>query len=95
MITGFLKRSTKPKGSAITSFDKKEHNNVRWDSTPGLKKNDLFGLDKVAIGEQTLIIVEGYPDAIYLQALGLKNIVAIGQGVLSKKHLIEMISRKN
>ncbi len=47
LITGFLKRSTNPKGETITTYDNKVHDNVRWDSTPGLKKDDLFGLDKI------------------------------------------------
>ncbi len=93
-ITGFLKRAIAPKGMTVTTYDGKEHNNVRWDSTPKLKKDDLFGLDKVDGKENTLIIVEGYPDAIYLQALGIKNIVAVGQGLLSEKHLAGMNSRK-
>lgn len=94
MITGFLKRAAVSSGITVTTYDGKEHEGVRWDSTPKLKKVDLFGLDKVDAKEDTLIIVEGYPDAIYLQALGIKNIVAVGQGLLSEKHLIGMISRK-
>lgn len=94
MITGFLKRAVVKSGISVTTYDGKEHENVRWDSTPKLNKGDLFGLDKIVGGEDTLIIVEGYPDAIYLQALGIKNIVAIGQGLLSKNHLHGMISRK-
>jgi DNA primase len=86
MITGLLKRSTKPNGESITSFDNKDHTDVRWDSTAGTSKDDLFGLDKIEKTD-TLIILEGYPDAIYLPTLGLKNVVAIGQGALGKKHL--------
>ena len=67
-ITGFMKRSTDPNGIDVKTYDGKDHSSVRWDSTPGLKKDDLFGLDKVDRNEDTLIVVEGYPDAIYLQA---------------------------
>lgn len=94
VITGFLKRATEKSGISVTTYDNKLHSDVRWDSTPKLSKSDLFGLDKVVGGEDTLIIVEGYPDAIYLQALGIKNIVAVGQGLLSEKHLSAMISKK-
>ena len=93
LITGLLKRSTEPKGAKITTYDKKVHENIRWDSTPGLKKDDLFGIDKVDKKEDTLIVVEGYPDVLYLQALGINNVVAVGQGMLGKKHLNELKSR--
>lgn len=93
LITGLLKRSTEPKGAKITTYDKKIYENIRWDSTPGLKKDDLFGIDKVDKKEDTLIVVEGYPDVLYLQALGIKNVVAVGQGMLGKKHLSELKSR--
>jgi len=86
MITGLLKRSVEPSGINITSFDNKDHTNVRWDSTVGTCKDDLFGLDKIE-NTDTLIILEGYPDAIYLPTLGIENVVAIGQGALGKKHL--------
>ena len=39
---------------------------VRWDSTPGLKKSDIFGLHRIR--KETLLIVEGYPDATYFPA---------------------------
>ncbi len=98
MITGLVKRSIKPNGEDITTFDGKEHKDQRWDSTAGTSKDDLFGIDKInsAIKKKetedkkdidTLIIFEGYPDAIYLPTLGLKNVVAIGQGALGKKQL--------
>ncbi len=85
-ITGFLKRALNPKGADIKTFDNKEHRNVRWDSSRGTNKKDLFGIDK-SKREETLIILEGYPDAIYLPTLGLKNVVAVGQGLLSESHL--------
>jgi DNA primase catalytic core len=103
MITGLLKRSTNPKGENITTYDGKEHKEQRWDSTPGTSKDDLFGLDKINTKKKgneekkeildTLIILEGYPDAIYLPTLGVDNIVAIGQGVLGEKHLDGLKSR--
>ena len=86
MITGLLKRSTKPGGEDITTYDGKKHEGQRWDSTPGLNKDDLFGLHKIEKTD-TLIVLEGYPDAMYLPTLGLNNVVAIGQGVLGQKHL--------
>ncbi len=94
LITGFLKRATDPKGISVTTFDGRQHEEVRWDSTPKVTKADLFGIDKISIEEDTLIIVEGYPDAIYLKAMGIENIVAVGQGRLSKSHLITFRSKK-
>ncbi len=85
-ITGLLKRSTAPKGETITTFDGKTHDNVRWDSTKGLSKHDLFGLH-AAKGQETLVIVEGYPDAMYFRAAGMDNIVAIGQGNIGTSHI--------
>lgn len=105
MITGLLKRSTNPKGENIKTHDGKEHKEQRWDSTPGTSKDDLFGLvkiNRVTKKEEneekkkitdTLIILEGYPDAMYLPTLGLDNVVAIGQGVLGEKHLDGLKSR--
>ena len=94
MIVGLLKRSTEPKGITVQTFDGKTHGNVRRDSSAGLNKDDLFGLDKVDKITDTLVVVEGYPDALYLQALGMNNIVAVGQGRLGKKHFNELRVRK-
>src|ERR1035437_231607 len=85
-ITGFLKRATRPEGITIQDKDGKVTENVRWDSTYGLKKKDIFNLSKCK-GQETLLIVEGYPDAVYFTALGMPNVVAVGQGLLSKSHL--------
>ncbi|MCK5231003.1 MAG: toprim domain-containing protein, partial [Desulfobulbaceae bacterium] len=52
---------------------------------PGLKKHDLFNLHYTR-GQDTLLVVEGYPDALYLSVAGLDNITAVGQGRLSKSH---------
>ena len=93
MITGLLKRSTEPKGVDLTTFDGKQHTGIRWDSTAGTMKDDLFGLQNIK-NTDTILIVEGYPDAIYLPTLGYKNIVAIGQGVLGKKHIDGIKSKK-
>ncbi len=80
-ITGFVKRATAPKGLTINGEE-----NVRWDSTKGVSKKDLFNLFHTK-KEETLLIVEGYPDALYFTAMGMKNIVAVGQGRLSESHL--------
>ena len=105
-ITGLLKRSTNPKGENIKTYDGKEHKDQRWDSTAGTCKDDLFGLDKInrVIKKKeneekkkiidTLIILEGYPDAIYLPTLGVDNVVAIGQGALGENHLEGLKSRE-
>jgi DNA primase catalytic core len=80
-ITGFLKRATAPGGISA-----KGQSNVRWDSTPGLKKDDLFNLHNCK-GKESLLVVEGYPDALYMQTLGFDNVVAVGQGILGDKHI--------
>ncbi|HPG57310.1 MAG TPA: DnaB-like helicase C-terminal domain-containing protein [Candidatus Wallbacteria bacterium] len=85
-ITGFIKRAICSRGADLTTHDGKEHTGVRWDSTSGLEKTDLFNLHNCR-RQNSIIVVEGYPDAIYLTACGIPNIVAVGQGNLSEKHL--------
>jgi replicative DNA helicase len=79
-ITGLLKRATAPAGITAKGKD-----NVRWDSTPGTTKKDLFNLYQYK-QEKELLLVEGYPDALFFSALGIPT-AAIGQGQLSRKHL--------
>lgn len=86
IITGFMKRSIFPTGIDITTHDGKEHKNVRWDSTKGLNKDDLFNLHACR-SQKELIILEGIPDGAYLPTLGFKNVVSVSQGVLSNNHL--------
>ena len=93
LITGILKRSIKPEGESIQTLDGKTVNNVRWDSTTGTKKDNLFGIHNIK-NEETVLIVEGYPDAAYFPALGFKNIVALGQGVLGVAHVESLKQRK-
>ena len=86
LITGFIKRATEPNGITWTDREGQIHKDVRYDSTKGLSKDDLFNLCNCK-DYKYIIIVEGYPDALYLPTLNIKNIVAIGQGLLSKRHL--------
>ena len=86
MITGFMKRASEPEGITITLRDGTVKEKVRYDSTTGISKHDLFNLDKCK-DQETLLIVEGYPDATYLFAAGIKNIAAVGQAKLSLSHL--------
>ncbi len=79
-ITGFAKRATSPEGVKVGD------NLYRWSNTAGLTKPDLFNLNRCR-REQTLVIVEGIPDALYLPTLGLKNVVAITQGALGDRHI--------
>jgi len=81
IITGFAKRATIPEGITVNG-----KSGIRWDSTKGVKKNDLFYLYKIK-KEDPILIVEGYPDAVYLNILGMNNITAAGQGQLSRAHL--------
>jgi DNA primase catalytic core len=87
VITGFLKRAHTPKGFQIGA-----KHDVRWDSTPGLRKTDLFGLNRIR--KQTeLIVVEGYPDATYLPAVGLQNVVAVGMAAFSVKYIDGLLAK--
>jgi DNA primase catalytic core len=80
IITGFLKRAHVPAGFTVNG-----KTGVRWDSTSRLSKKDIFGLNRIRKTD-TLIIVEGYPDATILPTLGLDNIVALGQGKFSESY---------
>lgn len=93
LITGFLKRAIQPKGISFIDSKNKERNEIRWDSTKGLQKADLFNLYNCK-GKEDLLILEGYPDAVILTAMGLDNIVAVGQGDLSQSHLKAMAKNK-
>jgi DNA primase catalytic core len=88
-ITGFLKRAIIPDGITFTDHNGKERSDVRWDSTSGVEKTDLFNLYNCK-GQEDLLIVEGYPDAVIMTAMGEDNIVAVGQGNLSESHLKAM-----
>lgn len=89
-ITGLLKRATAPKGITIERKGK-EVTGVRWDSSKGVTKEDLFNLYKYHKGQKELLLVEGYPDALYFAAMGIPT-AAVGQGQLSRKHLKELLS---
>lgn len=84
-ITGFIKRAT-PSTVIIETDKKGEPKEVRYDSTKGLNKDDIFNLCKCK-DQETLIIFEGYPDAGYFYAAGIENATAVGQGLLSDSHL--------
>lgn len=94
VITGIIKRVANKTG--IKKITKKgEEKWIRYDSSYGTKKPDLFGLDKIKIKEdEPLLILEGYPDAIYFSALGFKNVVALGQGLFSQRHIQGLLSKK-
>ncbi|MCX6133026.1 MAG: CHC2 zinc finger domain-containing protein [Ignavibacteriales bacterium] len=88
VITGFMKRAHEKAG-----FTLRGKPGIRWDSTPGLDKSDLFGLNRIRKAED-LVVVEGYPDATYLPALGLTNIVALGQAAFSDKYINGLLSKE-
>jgi DNA primase catalytic core len=92
MITGVMKRATEPKGFSGINWDGKEIKDQRFDSSSGLTKDDLFGLHKIK-SKDTVIIVEGYFDAMYLYELGIDSIVAVGQAKLSKSHLTGLLKK--
>ena len=83
IITGIVRRSILPDGD----YDERNEKHVRYDYTSGLDKSDLFGLHRCGKEAKTVMIVEGLPDAAILPAMGLPNVVAVGQGALSEKHL--------
>jgi DNA primase catalytic core len=89
LITGFLKRAPQKEGITFADNKGKERTEVRWDSTEGMQKTDLFNLFNCK-GQEDLLIVEGYPEAVILPAMGMNNIAAIGQGCLSQSHLVAM-----
>ena len=87
LITGFILRALKPSGYDLTFRNGgKKVSGVRYHSTFGTSKHDLFNLNRCR-NQQTLLILEGYPDAILFPTLGLKNVVAVGQGKLAKSHI--------
>ena len=84
-ITGFVKRATP--GAVRYKADKNgDPVEERYDSTAGLRKDDIFNLFKCK-DQETIILFEGYPDATYFFAAGMENATAVGQGRLSQKHL--------
>ena len=87
LITGLMKRATNPEGASGKTWNGDEFKEQRFDSSTGLSKDDLFGLNKIK-NQETVVIVEGYFDAMYLFELGITNIAAVGQGKLSKSHLV-------
>jgi DNA primase catalytic core len=87
LITGFILRALSPKGYDLTfKSSGQKVTNARYHSTFGTSKHDLFNLNR-CVNQQTLLILEGYPDAILFPTMGLKNVVAIGQGKLAKSHI--------
>lgn len=92
MITGLMKRATTKDGISGVNWDNKEMKNQRFDSSSGLAKDDLFGLYKIK-RRDSVVVVEGYFDAMYLYEQGIENIVAVGQGKLSKSHLTGLLKK--
>jgi DNA primase catalytic core len=79
-ITGFVKRAPAAEGILING--KLE----RWDSTAGVSKNDIFNLCACK-DKDSLLVLEGYPDALMFSVMGMDNVTAVGQGILSESHL--------
>jgi DNA primase/replicative DNA helicase len=85
-IAGFSFRATAPKGIRVKTNDGRIHENVRWDKTPGFEPQDLFNLNACR-GYDTILMLEGLPDALILPTLGLKNVVALGNALLTGRHI--------
>lgn len=75
-ITGLMKRH-------IPSNDS-ESKDSRWGCTVDLEKSDPLFLYKCK-SRETVTLVEGYFDAVYMQALGIDSI-ALGQAVFTDNH---------
>jgi hypothetical protein len=58
-ITGLLKRAPKAEGLSGITYDGQEYKNQRWDSTPNMSKDDLFGLNKIQIGSTSHVVYRG------------------------------------
>ena len=87
LITGFILRALTPSGYDLTfKSNGQKVSGVRYHSTFGTSKHDLFNLNR-SRREETLLILEGYPDAILFPTLDMKNVVAVGQGKLAKSHI--------
>ncbi len=86
VIRGFLKRAHVKEG-----FEVKGKTGIRYDSTAGLRKTDPFGMHRIRRQDE-LVLVEGYPDATYLPALGVNNVVALGQAAFSEAYIAGMES---
>jgi len=87
-ITGLILRATEKEGASWKRPDG-QIERVRWGSTAGTKKDDLFNLCYCR-GKRTVVVVEGVPDAAYLSRLDLGagvGIASVGQGLLSEKHI--------
>lgn len=83
-ITGLIKRHYTPAGLTNGTVT-----NARWDASFETKKTDMFGLPGlVKMDKHTtkVILVEGYPDSMYMQALGMP-VLAIGTGIPSDSQL--------
>ena len=87
LITGIIQRALDPKGYNLTKKDTGvKFAEVRYWSTFKTSKHDLFNLNRCR-NQETLLILEGYPDAILFPTFGLKNVVAVGQGIFSDTHI--------
>lgn len=87
-ITGFMLRATEKEGASWTRADG-QIERVRWGFTKGASKDDLFNLCYCR-GKRSVVIVEGVPDAAYISKMDLGagvGIAAVGQGLLSEKHI--------
>ncbi len=94
-ITGLVKRHQSPKGinNGLNNDGKIQWK--RWDATKGLKKNDLYGIQGIKkLKPTSVIIVEGYPDSEYMQALGLP-VLAIGSALPNASMLDCLANMKN
>ena len=91
--TGLILRATQPTGVSGVTFSGREYTNQRWTSTPGTQKDELFGISKIRNKTDTILIVEGYPDATYLPAMGYPDIVAFGQARMGNHQLKNLLQR--
>jgi DNA primase catalytic core len=66
---------------------------LKYIVSTGLKRDEVLFNLKAIKGDKDLVIVEGYLDALYSEAQGLNNIIALGGTSLNKTQIEEAIRR--
>lgn len=92
VIRGIVKRASLPEGNDVKTTGGKDLGRVRYESvfhTEGLEDQDLFNFHRCK-GKREVLMVEGYPDAMYLPTMGIDGVVAVGKGDLLERHVDEL-----
>lgn len=95
-ISGLIKRYHTGQGFPNGRLPNGNVKYARWDSTPGLSKKDMFGLyglKKMNKNIKDAVVVEGYPDSVYMQALGIP-VLSLGAGLPADSQLDSLLNLK-